>query len=37
MRDRECLTLEAPRILADAAQVAQEFGAIVTRIDRTRP
>jgi cytosine/adenosine deaminase-related metal-dependent hydrolase len=36
MRDREVLTLEARRVLADAAQVAQEFGAIVERIDRSR-
>lgn len=35
MRGRETLTLEQPRILADAAQVAQEFGQIVSRIDRS--
>ncbi len=36
MRDRQVLTLEEAQVMADARQVATEFGAIVTGIDRGR-
>ena len=36
MRDRQVLTLEAAKVLADGLQVAREFGAIVQEIDAAR-
>jgi 5-methylthioadenosine/S-adenosylhomocysteine deaminase len=36
MRDRQVLTLDPAATLADALQVAGEFGAVVAEIDRTR-
>jgi cytosine/adenosine deaminase-related metal-dependent hydrolase len=35
MRDRDVLTLETPRVVADALQVAGEFNARIEEIDRT--
>jgi len=37
MRDRQVLTLETPRVLADVAQVARAFGAEMIRLDGETP
>jgi len=36
MRDREVLSLEAPKVIADALQVAGEFNARIAEIDRRK-
>jgi hypothetical protein len=36
MRGREVLSLEQPRVMAEALQVAAEFNARIVEIDRVR-